>query len=403
MKRFIYLSFFSSVFFLNATFGQISLTGSYSQNFDSYSGSAGSVPAGWSIFTTGTFSFVGLDNGTATNYGAYGYTINSLDVSFGFLPQLNKTGNFTISVSFVNNTSNPITELTLNWNYEQYHYRNADGFDVTATGVLDTSVLINSQDFIANIRGTDGQVTSTPVSVTLTNLNIQNGETFGLMWTTTGVENGNDKNSGIAIDDFQLTGSPPLPVELSSFTAALLNKSIHLNWRTETEVMNYGFEIQRAVTPQDIYPEIAQFKTIDFIPGYGNSNVPHEYSYIDKDLKISGKYIYRLKQIDTDGKYEYSDPVDLVFTNGSGYQLGQNYPNPFNPVTTISFIIPQKSFVSLKVYDVLGNEIETLINKDLEGGEHAVNFKPGNLPSGLYIYSITAGSFKEVKKMLYLK
>jgi Secretion system C-terminal sorting domain len=193
------------------------------------------------------------------------------------------------------------------------------------------------------------------------------------------------------------------PVELNSFTASILNKSIKLNWKTETEVQNYGFEIERSVTPQDIYPNIAEFRKIDFIPGYGNSNIPHEYSYIDKDLKISGKYIYRLKQIDADGKYEYSDPVDLVFTNGSGYQLEQNYPNPFNPVTTISFIIPQKSFVSLKVYDVLGNEIETLVSKELEGGEHTVNFSPGNLPSALYIYSINAGEFKEVKKMLYLK
>ncbi len=194
----------------------------------------------------------------------------------------------------------------------------------------------------------------------------------------------------------------PLPVELSSFTASVRNNSVRLNWRTETEVMNYGFEVERALSINNSSDEI-HYGKIGFVAGNGNSNKPHNYKFWDKKLEIAGRYFYRLKQIDNDGNFEYSNPVEVLYYDNTGYRLKQNFPNPFNPVTKIEYIIPEQSFVTIKVYDILGKELKTLVNKNLGAGSHSVNFEPGNLPSGFYIYSITAGNFIDVKKMLYLK
>jgi hypothetical protein len=194
----------------------------------------------------------------------------------------------------------------------------------------------------------------------------------------------------------------PLPVELSSFTASVRNSSVRLNWRTETEVMNYGFEVERALSINNSSDQI-HYGKIGFVPGNGNSNKPHDYKFWDKRLEIPGRYFYRLKQIDNDGNFEYSNPVEVLYSDDIGYRLKQNYPNPFNPVTKIEYIIPEKSFVTIKVYDILGNEVKTLVSNNLSAGSYSVNFEPGNLPSGFYTYSISAGNFKEVKKMLYLK
>ena len=191
----------------------------------------------------------------------------------------------------------------------------------------------------------------------------------------------------------------PLPVELSSFTANLSGSDVKLNWRTESEVQNYGFEIERkADNTKD-----SVWKKIGFIEGHGNSNTPNSYIYTDKDPSAGNKLFYRLKQIDTDGNFEYSQVVEAE-PIVSSYSLAQNYPNPFNPVTIINYEIPfEKTQVAIRVYDVLGNEVATLVNEEKPNGRYSVKFDGSNLASGVYLYKIQAANYISIKKMLLLK
>lgn len=187
----------------------------------------------------------------------------------------------------------------------------------------------------------------------------------------------------------------PLPVELSSFTGKIDKGISELNWRTETEVNNYGFEVQRSQNKM-------LWTQIGFVVGNGNSNSPKNYSYIDKSVP-SGKVYYRLKQIDNDGRYAYSSTIELNNDISPEVVLSQNFPNPFNPVSTIEYSIPTNGFLSLKVYDVLGREVATLVNGQENAGKHSVQFDGSNLASGIYLYVLTMNNFVLSKKMNLLK
>ena len=119
-----------------------------------------------------------------------------------------------------------------------------------------------------------------------------------------------------------------------------------------------------------------------------------------------GNYKYRLKQIDLDGTFEYSSEVEVEIHPDKS-SLEQNYPNPFNPSTRIQYQVSRDSHVSLKIYDVLGNEVATLVNEFKSAGKYQIEFYPvssnQNLASGIYYYQLKAGSFVETKKMIYLK
>jgi hypothetical protein len=193
----------------------------------------------------------------------------------------------------------------------------------------------------------------------------------------------------------------PLPVELTSFTANVNNGKVILSWETATEVNNYGFEIQKLEVRSKKLEE--NWEKVGFVEGSGNSNSPKEYSFVD-ELAQNGKYSYRLKQIDFDGKFEYSDVVEVeVNVLPTEFSLSQNYPNPFNPSTSIEYTVVSSEYVSLKVYDVLGNEVVTLVNEKKEAGKYRVNFNASSLSSGVYFYKIQAGSFNQVRKMMLLR
>lgn len=201
----------------------------------------------------------------------------------------------------------------------------------------------------------------------------------------------------------------PLPVELTSFTSKLLNDRIQLNWVTKTEVNNYGFNVERRINE-------GEWNSIGFVEGHGNSNSPKAYSYSDKDLFAGGSnFQYRLKQIDTDGQFEYSDIVEVEIIPNQ-FELSQNYPNPFNPTTTIRFSLPEATQIKLNLYNMLGELVKTIAEGTYETGNHKVTFNASNLPSGAYIYRIessdpSAGSrngqagqsFVQVKKMILLR
>ncbi len=205
--------------------------------------------------------------------------------------------------------------------------------------------------------------------------------------------NSNSASYEMYVDDF-LFGDYPVPVELTSFTASANKGAVELNWTTATETNNQGFEIERR-------NESSEFILFGFVEGKGTTTEPQEYTYLDRNV-TSGKYFYRLKQVDFNGRYEYSNEVEVDVTP-STFSLEQNYPNPFNPSTTIRYSIPTSGFVTLKAFDVLGNEVATLVNEQKFAGSYEINFNASQLTSGVYFYTINAGSFVETKKMILMK
>lgn len=198
-----------------------------------------------------------------------------------------------------------------------------------------------------------------------------------------------------------------IPVELSSFSAVANSDYVELNWTTATELNNSGFEIQRtSLLPSPYQREGGEaergWEVISFVPGFGNSTEAHTYSYIDNDI-TANKYFYRLKQLDFDGSFTYSEIVEAEVYPVYNFTLEQNYPNPFNPSTRIKYQISSISEVILKVYDILGNEIATLVNEEKPAGTYEVQFEATEIPSGVYFYQIMAGSFVETKQMILVK
>ena len=124
---------------------------------------------------------------------------------------------------------------------------------------------------------------------------------------------------------------------------------------------------------------------------------------ISQIRRVSGKYLYRLKQIDFNGTFEYSNEVEVIINAPEKFELSQNYPNPFNPGTKIRYQITASSPVSLKIYDVLGREIKVLVNDIMTPGKHTVKFDGTGLSSGIYFYKITAGNYSDIKRMLLIK
>ena len=188
-----------------------------------------------------------------------------------------------------------------------------------------------------------------------------------------------------------------LPVELKSFISSVSGNNVILNWSTSSEMNNSYFEIQRSSDNRNVW------STAGSVTGNGTVNDPRSYSFTDKGLH-SGKYNYRLKQTDYNGNFKYYDLAnEVVIGSPEKFELSQNYPNPFNPVTHLGFGISNLGFVSLKVYDVLGNEVKTLINEIKHPGYYEVEFDGSNLPSGIYYYKLEAGSFIQVRKMMLVK
>jgi hypothetical protein len=185
-----------------------------------------------------------------------------------------------------------------------------------------------------------------------------------------------------------------IPVELTSFTVNSLGNDVVLKWSTSTETNNKGFDVQRH--------NGSEFQSIAFIEGFGTSTESHSYSYIDKE-KEPGSHTYRLKQLDFDGSYQYSPIVEVIIVIPDKFELSQNYPNPFNPATQIEFSIPSDVFVSLKVYNAIGQQVADLVDGIIKAGNHQITFNAANLSSGVYYYRIEANNEVLMKKMLLLK
>ena len=223
------------------------------------------------------------------------------------------------------------------------------------------------------------------------------------------VEMGNNDGSGFAYAGtgniglyYNRISDIDIPVELTAFTANTIGQSVHLYWQTASETNNRGFEVQRN--------DGSEFTSIGFIDGNGTTSQLQEYSFVDDGL-VPGLYTYRLKQIDYNGTFAYSDVVEVRIGRPQEYALNQNYPNPFNPSTRISYNIPVTSSVKLELYTVTGSKIATLVNGQQDAGYYNVDLNADllDLSTGVYFYRFSAldnntgKQFIETKKILYMK
>ena len=186
-----------------------------------------------------------------------------------------------------------------------------------------------------------------------------------------------------------------VPVELTSFNASLNEGNVLLSWATATETNNKGFDIERKSTG-------SEYMKVGYVGGSGTTTEPRAYSFTDKDVN-TGNYIYRLKQIDFNGTSSYSNEVNVKVISPLQYSLEQNYPNPFNPNTTIKYSIPDDGFVKLKIYNLLGEEVISLVNNLQKAGRYEVVFDASRFASGVYYYRLETEKYTSIKKMILMK
>ena len=196
-----------------------------------------------------------------------------------------------------------------------------------------------------------------------------------------------------------------VPVELTSFAAATSGNNVILNWTTATEKNNKEFEIEKQVSSKQ-YTVSSRWENVGFVQGSGTTSEPRTYSFKDNNLN-TGTYSYRLKQIDFDGSYTFSNEVEVNVNGLMTFSLSQNYPNPLNPSTKISYTTPKDGYASLKVYNSIGQEVAVLVNGVVQAGSHEVTFNPEfsgtGLSSGVYFYRLESDGKVLVKKMMVLK
>jgi len=186
-----------------------------------------------------------------------------------------------------------------------------------------------------------------------------------------------------------------LPVELTKFSANVNQNIVYLLWSTATEVDNFGFDIER-------FRSGSTWTKVGFVKGSGNSNSNKTYSYTDKPLGET-KFLYRLKQIDNNGKFSYSSIITADIRIPAVYELKQNYPNPFNPSTNIVYNVPINGKVSIIVYDIMGREVVTLVNENKNSGNYEVEFNGSGLSTGVYFCKMSSAGFTSSIKMLLIK
>lgn len=239
----------------------------------------------------------------------------------------------------------------------------------------------------ANFPSNSFQSTNYWVDVVFTPSNY----TFDLTSIT---DNGGCSNVAAPLQSLSVTSvdCSALPVTLLSLSATPQGNNVLLRWSTASEIDNKGFEIQRSTAN-------TAWESVGFVNGAGNSSSLLNYSHTDLKL-FTGRYYYRLKQVDIDGNYKYSMVVSALIDGKEEYAVRQNYPNPFHGETTIQYTLPAKSKVNVTVYDMNGRVMKVLLNATKDAGNHALVFYSGSLPAGMYYYQVQAGDFKDTKKMV---
>ena len=241
--------------------------------------------------------------------------------------------------------------------------------------------------------------------VVVTSATYVNSTTINLVLNTTGATPNSTRLVTVTNPDGQVSSATILvllPVELASFTSLVNKNDVNLKWSTTTEENNSGFDVERKLSSDQ------NWSKINFVTGHGNSNTTVNYSFSDKKL-ATGKYNYRLKQIDYNGNFKYYDlGAEVIVGVPVKFDLTQNYPNPFNPTTKIDFQLPEDSKVTIKIYDISGKEVSSLLSEQRSAGYYSANFNAASISSGIYFYVMTAegisgSKFSSVKKMLLVK
>ncbi len=218
------------------------------------------------------------------------------------------------------------------------------------------------------------------------------GTLFRACWGSGFTANsGNQANFSIV----RITADTPVPVELTSFNSSVSGNNVILQWETETETNNQGFEIQRKSLN-------SEYEVLGFLSGAGTTTEPRTYFFTDSKIP-NGQYTYRLKQTDYNGTFSYSDEIVVEVDAPAEYALEQNYPNPFNPSTKIDFSLAESGVVKMDVYNLLGQKVAIILDEFREAGYHSVTFNASDLPSGAYFYTIETPDFRQTKKMLLTK
>jgi hypothetical protein len=383
------------------------------ENFDSYTAGnlvACSNPTVWTTWSnapcgpedalvSNTFSFSSpnsakiLQNDDLVKDFGPAYTSGKYKISFRVYIPAAKAGYFNTLATFAGGTSDWALEVyfdaggagrvnpngpvpaTFTWTAGQWNLvEHIVDLDNNLGEVKFNSVLIHSQQY------TLGAYT------TVVPLTLDANDFFGAT-----------ANDEMYFDDYTLENLTVVPVELSAFTANVNNGNVVLNWTTETELNNQGFEIERRSSE-------GQFVTIGQVQGNGTTTERQQYSFTDAGV-LEGSYYYRLKQVDFNGAYEYSNEifVDVPFIAPLDFALNQNYPNPFNPSTSINFSLAEPTFVKLAVYNLLGEVVQVLKNENMTAGSYNVTFDASSLPSGMYLYKIETVQFTSVRKMMLMK
>lgn len=407
--------------------GEMSLVGTSSQNTSGYSGTfktltinnSNGVSLSSSVNVT---SSLNLTNGILS-LGTYNLTLGSAATISGTPSATNMvvaastgelrktftgTGSFTFPVGDNTGTAE-YSPITLNFTSGTFssayagvnlanskHPNNTSVTDylnrywtVNQSGISNFSCEVTAQYLPADVSGTE--------------VNIYCGKYSSSVWTLLNATDAiNHRISGTVTGFSVFTGGQQsvMPVELCTFNSSVNGRDVKLAWTTAKEINNAGFEIQKS----DLDKQNTEWTTIGFVKGNNNQNIATNYSYTDSKLNV-GKYKYRLKQIDNNGNYNYHSLENIIEISSPGkFGLNQNYPNPFNPKTKIDFQIAGDEKVTLKIYDVTGKEVITLINNEFRKANfYTQDFNANNLASGIYFYKLTAGKYSQIKKMILVK
>ena len=333
-------------------------------------------------------------SGTSTSYGAKLFTNQS---GTGYVIGLSKTSNTCVYGTTVLNL-NTTYLVVVRYTFNAAGTASPEKYDDVAYLWINpqnsTEPSTSSAEVVVPAAGTDTDFDGYGALTDVGNIIWHNRGTGNPTGSFDGLRVGYGTTSAAAWTDLN---AGPLPVELSSFTTKVNQKSVVLNWQTATETNNAGFDVERST-------DGTNFQKIAFVKGNGNSTNSISYSYTDENLK-AGSYSYRLKQIDYSGKVEYSKVIETeIHSAPTTFSLLQNYPNPFNPSTVINFTVGKTGLVTLKVFNVLGQEVKTLYNGIAANGQvHTVNFDASNLSSGVYFYQLQQDNQIKIQKMMLMK
>lgn len=350
-----------------------------------------------------------------TNSGIVGgqFVIN-YELKGTSLPPANTLGSLNADIIYDSNLIRFVGES--DWNddlsdingYEKFVHSNTDEDSERSLRIMITGLNVNSDSSASQQVFNVGSSYSSIVRLNFIILNNSEMISLSIKQATNQVgiftNPGNNPNT-FEINDKNLSEpivieNEPLPILLAEFNSSVVSDNVTLKWTTSSEQNNYGFKIERKLSNLN-------WNEIGFVKSNGNSNSQSKYSFDDKKIP-SGKYNYRLKQIDNNGNYKYYNLNNIVeICIPAKYNLSQNYPNPFNPTTKINYELPKDSKVNLTVFDILGREILTLVNHDQKAGYYTVTADSKNLASGTYFYRLIAKSngneFMKTKKMSVIK